>query len=180
VKRIDRALRRGYASAAALLAVLAWPAEGWSRQRTCPTREQIVRLFDHWNDMLQKSASSKDPRWVVGTYTADAILVPTCTTSGPLVGRDDIAKYFSDFIKKNPVGQINERRIYTDDPDCNIAFDTGLYTFEVNGDPPTVRVPLQARYTFVYRRQGNSSHWLIAHQHSSVRRQSDAGCLPPS
>jgi len=125
--------------------------------------------------MLQKSARERKPEYVVSTYTTDAILLPTCTTSGPLVGHDDITKYFAEFIKKHPVGKIDESRISIA-PGCNIAFDTGLYTFEVNGDPLDVRVPLQARYTFIYRRQDNGR--LIAQQHSSVRRQSDAACLP--
>jgi uncharacterized protein (TIGR02246 family) len=98
-------------------------------------------------------------------------------SSGPLVGHEAIRKYFADFIKKCPVGKIDVSEIRIN-PGCDIAFDIGLYTFEVNGEPPTVRVPLQARYTFVYRRQGKSFRWLIAHQHSSVRRQSDAACLP--
>jgi len=55
VKRSDPASLRGCASGAVLLAILAWPAEGWSRASECPTRDQIAGLFNHWNDMQKKS-----------------------------------------------------------------------------------------------------------------------------
>ena len=179
MNRIDRTVLRVCASAAVLVGSLAWPAAGWSRARECPTRDQIAGLFDRWNAKLVESGRQQDPSYVVSTYATDAILLPTCTTSGPLFNRDNgIKEYFKAFIKKHPVGKIDERarNITIDKPGCNIAFDIGLYTFEMDGEKPPERVELQARYTFVYRKI--EGKWQIAHQHSSVRRQSDAACLP--
>jgi hypothetical protein len=70
------------------------------------------------------------------------------------------------FLKQSPRGAIDQHVIHTG---CNIAYDIaydiGLYTFEVDGDTPGTRREIKARYTFVYVL--DQGKWLIAHHHSS-------------
>jgi hypothetical protein len=53
---------------------------------------------------------------------------------------------------------------------CNIAYDVGLYTFELDGDQPGTRTKVGARYTFIYAAEGGK--WLIVHHHSSALPES--------
>ena len=158
MKRFDLMGVCGYASAAViLLALVAWPSAGWSRDLRCVavTKGDIEKLFDKWNAALQTGNADK----VADTYAPDATLLPT-VENGPLKTRGDIILYFRHFLEGKPVGAINERVIHIG---CNIAFDIGLYTFTYGtGEPPT-----PARYTFIYEYHGR--RWLIAHHHSSKR-----------
>jgi len=167
MKRMDRMALRGYASGAvAMLAVMAWPSEAWSRATRCAavTPTQIAALFVRWNAALR----TLDPDKVIQTYAPDAILLPT-VENGPLIGREAIRGYFVHFVEKHPDGAIDTRTIRIG---CNVAFDTGLYTFTVDGDQPGTRVKLPARYTYIYQLKGD--RWLIAHHHSSARPQPGA------
>ena len=121
------------------------------------TPAQVAALFDHWNAAL----ATKNPDAVVRTYAADAVLLPT-VENGPLVGRDAIRGYFVEFLKKNPSGTIDQRTIRIG---CNIAYAVGLYTFMIDGEQPGSRVPVAARYTYIYEPRGGQ--WLIVHHHSS-------------
>jgi uncharacterized protein (TIGR02246 family) len=158
MKRFERVGLRGYASAAVILvALMVWPSAGWSKEFRCVavTKGHIEKLFDKWNAALQTGNADK----VADTYATDATLLPT-VENGPLATRAEIVGYFKDFLKKKPVGAINERTIRIG---CNIAFDIGLYTFTYGtGEPST-----PARYTFIYEYHGR--RWLIAHHHSSKR-----------
>src|SRR5215471_3305011 len=162
MKQFDRMVLRGCALVAmTILAVMA-PSAAWSRATRCAaiTPSQIAALFVRWNDALQ----TLDPDKVVQTYASDAILLPTLV-NGPLIGHEAIRNYFVQFLKKHPFGAIETRTIRIG---CNMAFDTGLYTFTVDGDQG-MRVPVPARYTYIYELKGD--RWLIAHHHSSTRPQ---------
>jgi uncharacterized protein (TIGR02246 family) len=160
VKRLDRMVVRRYASAAVtVLALLVWPSAGWSRELACAdvTEGEIANLFLVWNAALR----SLKPETVADTYAPYATLLPT-VEDGPLVTRDEIVAYFKVFLKKQPVGAINERIIRIG---CNIAFDIGLYTFTYGAPERPPDTP--ARYTFIY--EYDRGRWLIAHHHSSKR-----------
>ena len=162
MKRFDRILLRGFTVVVVVaFAVMAYPSDGWSRPTRCTaaTPDQIAALFVRWNAALR----TLDPDKVVKTYAPDAILLPT-VENGPLIGRDAIRGYFVHFLEKHPDGAIDTRTIRIG---CNTAFDTGLYTFTVDGDQPGTRVPIRARYTYIYQLHGG--RWLIAHHHSSAR-----------
>ena len=163
MKRFDRMVLRGTAPIAmTVLAVMACPSAGWARATRCAavTPSQIAALFVRWNDALR----TLDPDKVAQTYAADATLLPTLV-NGPLIGRDAIRNYFVQFLKKHPVGAIDTRTIRIG---CNMAFDSGLYTFMVDGDQG-MRVPVPARYNYIYELRGD--RWLIVHHHSSTRPQ---------
>lgn len=109
-------------------------------------------LFHRWNDALQ----TLEPKQVAALYDSNAILLPTVSNQ-VRHNTDEIEDYFKGFLAKTPVGEIEESnvRIYG-----NIAINSGVYTFTLNGDQ---KVP--ARFTFVYR--WNGQQWLIIEHHSS-------------
>lgn len=124
---------------------------------TAITPQQVAALFDRWNAAL----ATKNPDAVVRTYSPNAVLLPT-VENGPLIGADAIRGYFVTFLKKNPNGVIDQRTIHIG---CNVAYDAGLYTFTLDGDQPGSRVPVLARFTYIYEPRGGQ--WLIVHHHSS-------------
>jgi hypothetical protein len=147
MKRFDRIVMRGFMSAAViLLAVLAWPSEGWSRtiRRACDVKPIVNELLANWAQRLARSSSTGDPKYVVETYEKDgAVLLPTCA-NGPLIGRVNITPYFADFIKDKPVVEIDGQDAKIGGV-CGIAaFASGPYTFKLNGGTGP---QLRARYT---------------------------------
>jgi uncharacterized protein (TIGR02246 family) len=87
----------------------------------------VEALFDRWNRAL----ATKNPDTVVANYAPDATLLPT-VQNGPLIGPAAIRGYFVHFLEKSPQGTIDRRIVHIG---CNIAYDIGLYTFELDGDP---------------------------------------------
>jgi uncharacterized protein (TIGR02246 family) len=121
------------------------------------TEPQVAALFDRWNQSL----ATKDADKVVANYTKEGTLLPT-VKDGPLIGAEHIKSYFVTFLKQSPRGKIDRHVIHIG---CNVAYDIGLYTFEVDGPASGSRREIKARYSFVYvLEQGK---WLIAHHHSS-------------
>jgi uncharacterized protein (TIGR02246 family) len=119
------------------------------------TESDIAGLFDKWNATL----ATKDPAKVASLYAADAVLLPTVANTATTP--DEIKAYFVDFLKIEPQGKINTRKI---DIGCNQAFDVGTYTFSVkskDGKPSTVA----ARYSYFY--EVRNGEWKIVHHHSS-------------
>ena len=168
MKRFDLKVLRGYATTAVvLLAVLAWPSEGWSKtaRHQCDVHPFVVRLLNNWATQLAAS-SPKDPEPIVGTYAPDrpgppAVLLPTCA-NGPSIGHAAIEEYFVEhFLPNEPVvdGGFVDPAI---GGDCELGFASGLYTFKLNGGTGP---ELLARYTFIFR------HGLIAQHHSSLEPQ---------
>ncbi len=145
-----------------ILACIAVPATARSPavQGACWTidKTQVAALFDKWNRALLTKRSAV----VVAEYAADATLLPTVKT-GPLIGSQAIGAYFDTFLKQSPQATVEERIVRTG---CNIAYDIGLYTFLVDGDQPTARTQVKARYTFIYAPV--RGQWLIVHHHSSA------------
>ncbi|MEM9655917.1 MAG: SgcJ/EcaC family oxidoreductase, partial [Actinomycetota bacterium] len=86
------------------------------------THEEIVGLFDTWNEALR----TEDPAQVTGLYAPDAVLLPTLSNQ-VRHNHDEIRDYFVGFLAKQPVGVIEEAntRSLTD----NLASNAGVYTF---------------------------------------------------
>ena len=121
--------------------------------------QEILGLFDKWNKTLQTGDSAQ----VAARYAKEGgILVPTAS---PLVRHNhaEIEDYFVHFLAKHPFGTITESnvRVYGD-----IAINSGLYTFELDGEEEDSRVEVKARFTYVYKKEGDD--WLILEHHSSV------------
>ncbi len=123
------------------------------------TKKKILDLFDTWNKALQ----TKNPVTVSRLYhPRSGILIPTVSAK-VRHNRTEIKDYFVSFLQKNPFGVISESniRIYGD-----IAVNSGLYTFELDGEKENSRIKVGARFTYVYKKEDNE--WLILEHHSSV------------
>jgi uncharacterized protein (TIGR02246 family) len=115
-------------------------------------KEDISQLFDQWNAAIQTG----EPGAVTALYESNAILLPTVSNQ-VRHNHDEINDYFVHFLAKKPKGTINESNIRTFG---DVAINSGIYTF-VFGDG----VSVQARYTYVYRWNGEC--WKIIEHHSS-------------
>jgi uncharacterized protein (TIGR02246 family) len=120
--------------------------------------KEILEAFNIWIDALK----SKDAKKVASLYDKkDAILIPT-VSSKVRHNQEEIEDYFKYFLKKNPIGKIDEANIRIFG---NIAINSGLYTFSLD-DENKNRVNVKARFTFVYKKVDNN--WVIIEHHSSV------------
>ena len=117
-------------------------------------KTEIARLFERWNRSLQ----SGDPDKVIANYSENAVLVPTAS-SVPRTTQAQRREYFVELLTTKPSGRIDFRSIKTG---CNLAVDTGLYTFTY----AALGSQIQARYTFTYK--WNGKEWLISSHHSSA------------
>ena len=113
---------------------------------------EIIALFDEWNDALKTG----DPRKVTSLYEVNAILLPTVSNK-VRHNHQEIENYFVDFLAKGPAGELDESNvsIFGD-----LAMNSGVYTFSFKDG-----ASVQARFTFVYR--NNGERWQIVTHHSS-------------
>ncbi|MBU5412445.1 DUF4440 domain-containing protein [Serratia ureilytica] len=112
----------------------------------------VENLFVRWNETLKSGDANK----VNGNYLTDAVLLPTLSNKIRVSDSERI-DYFNYFLKRKPVGKVNNRKILLG---CDSAVDTGDYTF-IFSDHSSV----SARYTFTYAWDGND--WKISSHHSS-------------
>lgn len=119
-------------------------------------RREIANLFNDWNDAL----ISGDPKQVAALYAEDATLLPTLSKEVRQTP-DAVEDYFTHFLALKPRGAIIHQKVSVYDP---IAINSGVYTFETQ--MKGIKHHLIARFTFVYRREGD--HWKIIEHHSSA------------
>jgi uncharacterized protein (TIGR02246 family) len=124
---------------------------------TKTSAQDIAALFDRWNAAL----ATLDPDKVVALYAPEAVLLPTVSNK-PRTTHEEIRDYFVHFLAKKPQGKIDLRIIKIG---CNIASDTGLYTFTLH-DTKGKATKVSARYSYVY--EYLNGQWLIEHHHSSA------------
>lgn len=124
------------------------------------TVKEVLGLFEAWNSAL---ASGK-PANVADLYCEDGVLLPTVSNSVRPT-RDGLIDYFTNFLKLEPQGVIDEygiRQEATDsDGNSSVISNSGIYTFTFGVDGRQV----QARYTYVYKKIGDA--WKILSHHSS-------------
>ena len=125
-----------------------------TKSRIATTEQEIASLFDRWNQSLQ----SGDPQKVVANYAERSILLPTVSNKVRLTPAEKV-DYFHHFLENQPSGEIDMRQIQLG---CDMAVDTGLYTFYFAKTGGKMR----ARYSFTYRWDGKQ--WLIISHHSSA------------
>ncbi len=112
----------------------------------------ILSLFNDWNGALQTG----NPAKVAALYEKDGILLPTVSNK-VRHNHAEIEDYFVHFLTKGPKGEIDEANVRIFD---QLAINSGIYTFTFSDG-----VVVQARFTFVYRWNGES--WKIIEHHSS-------------
>lgn len=124
------------------------------------TVAMVLGLFEKWNGAL----ASGDPAKVADLYADDGVLLPTVSNSVRST-RDGLLDYFTNFLKLQPQGVIDEYGIRQeaadDDGEACVISNSGIYTFTFGADGRTV----QARYTYVYKKVGDE--WKILSHHSS-------------
>lgn len=118
------------------------------------TEQEIIALFDRWNNALQTGEVKK----VVANYDQTSILLPTVSNK-PRLTAEEKEDYFHHFLQTQPAGKVDSRHIQIG---CNTALDAGLYTFKMKKTGKEVK----ARYSFTYKWDGKE--WLITSHHSSA------------
>ncbi|MBY6346691.1 DUF4440 domain-containing protein [Providencia rettgeri] len=114
----------------------------------------VAALFERWNRSLQTGK----PDAVVKNYAERSILLPTLSGMNRITAAEK-EDYFAHFLPAQPQGTVTERQITLG---CNMAVDSGLYTFHMGSSGKDVA----ARYTYTY--QWNGQNWLIVSHHSSL------------
>ncbi|TDR37849.1 hypothetical protein DFR29_12323 [Tahibacter aquaticus] len=133
------------------------PAHGdrsHARKETCkPTSEaEIHEEFVRWNTALRGGVAEL----IVAIYAPRSILLPTRTYPVRITQQEKIG-YFTELMRAHPSAEIDLEFI---EIGCNSAVNSGLYTFNLDGQY------VKARYSFSYRWAG--TQWLITSHHSSV------------
>jgi uncharacterized protein (TIGR02246 family) len=122
-------------------------------------REIARKNFELWVESLL----TKDPKKVAEMYSEDNTFLPT--VSGEFKhGKEAAEGYFTHYLEKNPADVIVEDAVQPLGE--NIYLHSGLYNFEIDKDG--ARTTVEARFTFVWRKESNGK-WKIIHHHSSVR-----------
>lgn len=137
-------------------------SETLSNQTETSEIQEIARAtFAEWNKALQ----TKDPAAVAALYTPDNDFLPTLSPEFKR-GQDGAEAYFKHFLEKNPSGEIVEDNVQQLGSDA--LLHSGMYNFTVG--PAGSRQVVEARFTFVYKKNENGE-WKIAHHHSSLKPQ---------
>jgi len=111
------------------------------------------------------SLLTKDPKKVAELYSEDCTFLPTVSLEFKK-GIPGAEEYFKHFLEKNPEGKIVEEVIQSISEDNYLH--SGMYNFEVDKDGS--RATVEARFTFVWRKEPDGK-WKIIHHHSSARPQ---------
>ena len=126
-------------------------------------KEDILALFDLWNDALK----TQDPKKVTALYAEDGVLLPTLSNR-VRHNHLEIKDYFVEFCAKKPVATVIESnvRLYGE-----VAVNSGACRFELNADDGT-RVNVRVRFSFSYEKRPSwplpGPEWRIISHHSSV------------
>jgi uncharacterized protein (TIGR02246 family) len=141
-----------------IVSIIAMPGMAFAKDSHDPSKEFVAKQFDIWNAALQ----TRDANKVAALYCANGgVLLPTVSNK-VRTNRAEIVDYFEHFLQLKPVGHIDEHYIRILGPDT--AVNSGIYTFHLTKDGKPEEV--QARYTFVYQKQGGK--WCIMDHHSSA------------
>ncbi|KAG1674810.1 hypothetical protein FOA52_015197 [Chlamydomonas sp. UWO 241] len=127
-----------------------------------PELEEVANQFELWNASLQTG----DPKKVAAMYGPGAVLLPTVSNKVRTT-TDEIADYFTAFLKLKPFGKIDASNVRILAKD--LAINSGVYTFKLNKDGKESLV--QARYSFTYKKFDGK--WMIIDHHSSAMPESE-------
>jgi len=117
--------------------------------------------FAKWNAALQ----TKDPKKVAELYAEDNTFLPTLSPDFKK-GIAQAESYFVHFLEKNPNGKILSEEVQPMGE--NYYLHSGMYNFEIG--PDGERAIAEARFSYVWRKEGNGE-WKIIHHHSSLKPQ---------
>ncbi len=103
-----------------------------------------------------------NPDRVADLYADDALLLPTLSAVSR-TGHAGIADYFGAFLARHPSVELLDHRLFSG---CNEVVDAGTYRFHFHDNLGMEDGESLARYTFVYRHNGQG--WQLVHHHSSL------------
>jgi len=115
--------------------------------------------FEKW----QAALKSRSPEIVAELYSDDCTFLPTLSPAFKR-GKKEAESYFAFFLEKRPRVKIVEERVQR--MGAVSYLHSGLYDFEIDKDG--ARVKVEARFTYVWRREKKGG-WRIIHHHSSIR-----------
>ncbi len=111
-------------------------------------------VVDSWRLALMSGSADA----VADIYAEDAVLIPSATAS-PLVGRDEIRAFFTEFLARHPLPVIAMRSHMRT---CDRAVEAGTATYRITGVRKGTRMFVTGRYKveLSYR----DGRWLIGQQ----------------
>lgn len=121
--------------------------------------------FSAWSRAL----AAGNPGNVAELYAAGATFLPTVSEELK-EGQDGAEAYFRHFLEKRPAGEVVDERVQPISPDSYVH--SGMYNFAVG--PEHDRKVVEARFTFVWQKDGDDEKWRIVHHHSSVKPKGEA------
>ncbi len=127
------------------------------------SQSTVRELFDLWNAALATS----NPETVADLYASDAVLLPTLSDR-IRTNRLEIIDYFARFMENRPRGVVTEGHVHAVE---NTLVYSGYYVFTCRPESAPASYTVNARFTFVYRREVNT--WKIAVHHSSLLPEHD-------
>ena len=132
--------------------------KGVSRQFT-EEQQSVLKAMDKWIEAI----TTTDPETVAKLYAKDAVfwgtISPFLRTTPE--GRKNYFERFTVLENLNAIYYKPMVRVYGD-----IAINSGYYTFFYELDGKMMSLP--ARYTFVYRKDGDGEWYIIDHHSSAV------------
>ena len=121
----------------------------------------ICKRIETETDDWQDAVTSGRPSRVAEQFCDDGILLGT--VSQTIRRGKEIESYF-DYFAKLPDIQVLERRDDVSSVTDDVAINNSMVTWQWDGTDP-----VQARMTFVYRREkGDDRNWCLFELHSSV------------
>jgi uncharacterized protein (TIGR02246 family) len=135
------------------------------RPTTLPLNEieKIAKKnFSRWQEAL----ATGNPEAVANLYAPEATFLPTLSAEFKREP-SGVQDYFKHFLKKTPSCKIVEEAVQKLGPACYLH--SGLYNFEVG--PVDCRQTVEARFSFVWRKNPQEEKWQIVHHHSSLSPQ---------
>jgi len=127
--------------------------------------DDVRALWNRWNAAL----ATLSPETVAEQYwNRGSILLPTLSNQNRDTPETK-ANYFEHFLKKKPVGAIDQEFIYISE---NAAQYDGIYTFTLTNPDTGAVSTAQARFTYVFTSYpdsvGAKGEWRIETHHSSL------------
>ena len=128
--------------------------------QSAPSDEKMMNVRQALSDKYAEAIAKKDAAAMADHYTSDVIITSLCPESGPIVGREALAKRFQASLQagqKDYSGKVKEVHLVSD----NVAWSTGTSMSTVNdksGNPQQVKV----NWVDMLRREGNE--WRVSFQ----------------
>lgn len=124
-------------------------------------KDDIKKAYDTWVHAI--ATAKGDAVKVTQLYDKEAILVPTLSPSLHFNQQDQLTNYFKKLTSLPDISVTTQKFVTQNLGDYAVI--SGKYTFSYKDDL-NESISLPARFTFVYKKEGQD--WLIVNHHSSI------------